>query len=96
MKSIEIILSENLSEQLTNGIRNVVEKEISLFLKRYEKPWLTVREVAEMLDLSEKTIQNYRADGKLTFIRLDRKVYIERAELDRFMEANKINREGLS
>jgi excisionase family DNA binding protein len=85
MKTITILLGEDLSRQLTQEIRSVVSSEISKFLKRYEKPWLTVREVAEMLNLSEKTIQNYRSQGKIAYTRLDRKVYISRKELDRFM-----------
>lgn len=50
---------------------------------------LTAKEAAEMLSLSERTIQRYLKSGELTFIRLGRSVRIELKDLEEFVERGK-------
>ena len=48
--------------------------------------YLTVREVAEMLQLNEVTIRRYIGEGKIKAYKFGRNYRIEKEELDRFLE----------
>jgi excisionase family DNA binding protein len=50
---------------------------------------LTVKEAAEMLSLSERTIQRYLKSGELSCVRLGRSVRIELKDLEEFVEKKK-------
>lgn len=49
----------------------------------------TIPEAAELLRLSYWTVRKDIRDGKLTPVRLGRRVLIEEAELERFVAENK-------
>ena len=51
------------------------------------KELLTVREVAELLQLHEVTIRRYIRDGKLESVRIGRNVRVPRAALEAFMSS---------
>ena len=51
--------------------------------------FLTKKEVAEKLRVTTRTINNYMAQGKLSFIRLSPKIVFFRAtEIEAFLEEN--------
>lgn len=50
---------------------------------------LTVKEAAEILSLSERTIQRYLKSGELACVRLGRLVRIEVKDLEEFVEKKK-------
>jgi excisionase family DNA binding protein len=53
--------------------------------------YFTVHEVAKLLKLNPLTIYGYINEGKLNAIKISRYYRIEKSELDRFLEAHKLN-----
>lgn len=51
--------------------------------------FLTIKEVADILQLHFQTVLNYIKSGKLNAIRLDKGYRISRKDLDEFIENNK-------
>ena len=50
----------------------------------------TTEEVAKMLDVSKRTLQNYRDTGKISFSQVGRKIYYQRRDVELFIKKNKI------
>lgn len=65
-------------EQVRNGGQTMPEKLV----------W-SVREAGHALGLSSWTIRRYIKTGKLTAVRLNRRVFVEPAECRRFIEQNR-------
>lgn len=53
------------------------------------KPLKSVEEAAGLLGISPWTVRSYVRDGKLRPVRLGRRVLLEEAELERFIERSK-------
>lgn len=74
-------------------------KWLSSFLEGYRPPldgerYLTDREVAELLRVSRRTLQEYRNDRLLPYILLDGKVLYPESGLREVLEANYRKAEG--
>jgi excisionase family DNA binding protein len=50
---------------------------------------LTVKQAAEYVARSEQAVQHLIASGKLRTVRSDRRVFLDREDLDRWIEENK-------
>lgn len=50
---------------------------------------LTVRQAAEYLGRSEQAVQHLVSAGKVPTVRADRRVFVDRCDLDRWIEENK-------
>ena len=56
------------------------------------KKLLNTREAAKYLGLAEQTLHNYRFNRKPpSYIKLSRRILYELAELDKFIESNRVN-----
>ena len=55
------------------------------------KKWLTTEQVCWMLDISKRTLQNYRDQRRLPFYQVGRKIYFKGADVDAFLEQHHIN-----
>ncbi|MEO6962224.1 MAG: helix-turn-helix domain-containing protein [Puia sp.] len=55
---------------------------------------LTGTKVCEMLDISPRTLQNYRDRGMISFSQVGRKIYYTTEEVEIFIEKHKIGRIG--
>ena len=55
-----------------------------------EKRWLTIKDLSNYIDLSEKAIRNMIWRGQLPHIKIGRRVRFDRFEIDRWLEKQKI------
>ena len=83
--------TESVTVLLQNMQKN--SKWLSGFLESYSPPldgerYLTDKEVAELLRVSRRTLQEYRNNRILPFILLDGKVLYPESELRKVLEAN--------
>ena len=82
-------------EPVATAIQNMLKgsKWLSAFLESYRPPldgehYLTDKEVAEMLRVSRRTLQEYRNDRKIPFIIFGGKVLYRETDIERILEEN--------
>lgn len=51
--------------------------------------YYTIKEVAEMLKVTERSIHYWKKDGKIKFVKVGRNVRVSETELKRFLEGEK-------
>lgn len=68
--TIEITLSDKLLEEMTAAIKQAAKEELPKYRDSFRKDWLSTKEVMELLDVSRKTLQNYRRERKLAYSQL--------------------------
>lgn len=68
--SIEIKISDKLLEEFTIAIKQAVKEELPKYQDSFRKDWLTTEEVMELLNVSRRTLQNYRKEGKISYTQL--------------------------
>lgn len=61
--------------------------------KKREIRWLTIREAARYMRMSQSKIYELMADGRLAFIKIDSKRLIDIRDIDQLMMRNKIDPE---
>ena len=87
-----ILLPETEYEELTAKIDQVNEKLDDLFSNPPQDSkcldWLTSDEVIKLLQISRKTLQNYRDDNLIGFTRINRKIYYSKAEIEQLLREN--------
>jgi excisionase family DNA binding protein len=54
--------------------------------------YLTIKEVADMLQLTERGIQKWVREGKIVAMKLGREYRIEKNDLEEFLESRKNNK----
>jgi excisionase family DNA binding protein len=59
---------------------------LSLLAKR----WLTGDEVAHLLGISKRTLQNYRDQRKLPFSQIGRKIYYKASDIEEYLASHYI------
>lgn len=52
--------------------------------------WLTGDHVCHILEISKRTLQNYRDRGILPFAQIGRKIYYKATDLDEFLESHHV------
>ena len=88
----ELIMPHNV------GVKNVLEnmKELLVLYKKVTgnyrplldgERYLTDREVAQILKVSRRTLQEYRNNGVIPYILLGGKVLYRESDLERFLES---------
>ena len=71
------------------GIKNEL-----LYIREYFHPllkgeiYLTGEQVCEMLHISKRTLQQYRDDGLIPFIKLERKILFRESDIIKVLEVN--------
>src|SRR5438270_11119050 len=51
----------------------------------WDDEYLTVKEIAERLKLNQQTVRNWIDDGRLSAVRIGRRVRVRRVDLDRIL-----------
>ena len=59
-------------------------------IQKGEDEYLSCKQVCEELGISSRTFQRYRDEHRIAFIQRGRKIYVKRADLNTFQEANRI------
>ena len=71
------------------GIKNEL-----LYIRKYFHPllkgeiYLSGEQVCEMLHISKRTLQQYRDDGLIPFIKLERKILFRESDIRKVLEDN--------
>ena len=71
------------------GIKNEL-----LYIRKYFHPllkgeiYLSGEQVCEMLHISKRTLQQYRDDGQIPFIKLERKILFRESDIVKVLEDN--------
>lgn len=83
------ILPQNEWEEIKQRISNI-EDSLKTKGEQPSNELLTSKEVVRILGISEKTWQKYRKERRIPFSQTGRKIYVQRKNLDEFMNNHKI------
>ena len=85
----------NSNEDMLALLEDVVGiKNELLYIREYFHPllqgeiYLTGEQVCEMLHISKRTLQQYRDDGLIPFIKLERKILFRESDIVKVLEDN--------
>ena len=92
LNNLVSILNTSDLNSLTSAISNIELILDKLVEERTETntKFLTSEEVCEMLQLSSRTLQKYRDEGRIRFAKLDRKIIYKLSDVEDFVEANMV------
>ena len=88
MTTVKFIDSDSYVE-LLNKIE-LIDEKLSSFSKEKSnrKKWLTNKEVCEILDVTTRTLQNYRDNGVLSFSKAGSMIYYKEEDIEEFLLHN--------
>ncbi|KQB42843.1 putative DNA-binding protein [Flavobacterium daejeonense] len=87
--AVEIITKEDLNEfrlQLLQELLQILQVK-----PQQTKQWLKSNEVRKLLNISPGTLQNLRINGTITYTKIGGILYYSSADLDKLLEANKVD-----
>jgi len=87
--AIEVITREDLNEfrsLLLNDLKEILQSK-----PEQTKQWLKSNEVRKLLNISPGTLQNLRINGTITYTKIGGILYYSSADLDKLLEANKVD-----
>lgn len=87
MSNLIVINQETVNEFnfKLNSILEILEnKQDSL------KEWLSAKEAMSILEIKQTTLWSYRKAGKLTYTKINKKVFFLRKDILKLLEQNKI------
>jgi len=88
--TVQITLNEELLNTFTSAIKEAVKEELPNHRDSFRKDWLSTEEVMEMLNVSRRTIQSYRDEGKIPYFQSGRKILYPREGIEDYLRANMI------
>ena len=80
-----IILSKEQFDQLIAKIDDINERLQNTNPKRTET-YLNNKQFMEMLDVSLRTVQTWRDEGKITFSQVGNKIYYKLSDVEKFIQ----------
>lgn len=83
-----IIISKNEFNELIEKIDSLKLQLDNLDLAKTKKRWLSIPETCEYLDVSKRTLQNYRDKGLISFSQYANKILFRLEDLDDFLMSN--------
>lgn len=86
--TIQITVSDELLKALTQAVKEAVKEELPKYQNSFQKDWLSTEEVMEMLNVSRRTVQNYRNEGKISYFQQGRKILYPREGIEEFLRKN--------
>jgi len=90
LRSLIIEIRDDLVDELKAQRRGALSTEAPTSIER--KKYLSIEEAAAFLGISDKTLRNWRLQGKVTVVKFGRAVRISRAEIERIAEEGTIER----
>ena len=87
MSNLVLIAQTALNEfnSKLDSILNQLEKKQEL-----QKEWLSANEAMQILGIKQTTLWSYRKEGKLTFTKVNKKVYFLKRDILKLLDQNKI------
>ena len=83
----EISELKKIQEVTLSLVREIVNNGASYGKEQY----YDLTDLEKIFHVSRRTIFKWKAEGKLNFSQIGKKLYITQAELDNFLKKNKIN-----
>lgn len=84
-----------IPQSYLDDIKDGLEEIKTLFREKSKAEiggqWIESIEVRKRLGVSQKTWQTYRDERRIPFSQFGRKIYVKRADLEKFMEQHYIN-----
>jgi hypothetical protein len=87
MKNL-VVMNEELVTQFNaklDSILNQLEKKQEL-----QREWLSANEAMQILGIKQTTLWSYRKEGKLTFTKVNKKVYFLKKDILKLLNQNKV------
>ena len=87
MKNL-VVMNEELVNQFNDkldSILNQLEKKQEL-----QREWLSANEAMQILGIKQTTLWSYRKEGKLTFTKVNKKVYFLKKDILKLLNQNKV------
>lgn len=88
--TITIHFDSDLLENFEQVIKDSVKAQLPQLRDSFQKDWLSTEEVMEMMNVSRRTVQNYRDEGKIPYTQEGRKILYPRDGVEDFLRANMI------
>jgi excisionase family DNA binding protein len=89
--TIQITFSDEILDEITKAIKEAVKEELPKYKNSFRKDWLSTEEVMEMLNVSRRTVQNYRDEGKISYFQKGRKILHPREGIEDFLNDNMVH-----
>lgn len=84
------VVPQSFLDGLMDEVKEVKEILKSKSEDEINSQWIESSKARKILGVSAKTWQTYRDERRIPFSQFGRKIYVKRADLDAFMEANYI------
>ncbi|WP_417858838.1 helix-turn-helix domain-containing protein [Xanthomarina gelatinilytica] len=79
----KIIQLENISKvELFEHLESIIDKKLSILANTDENEKLSIKDVSDELGVAELTVHNYIKKGILPALKIGRRVFIKRTDLD--------------
>ncbi len=84
------VIPQSFLDGLMDEVKEVKEILKSKSEDEINSQWIESSKARKILGVSQKTWQTYRDERRISFSQFGRKIYVKRADLEGFMEANYI------
>lgn len=88
--NITIQFDADLLQTFENLIKEAVKEQLPQLRNSFQKNWLSTEEVMEMMNVSRRTVQNYRDEGKISYSQDGRKILYPRESIEKYLRENMI------
>ena len=92
IKAMQVITIESDAFQKFVNIMKGLEKRFAELKEEAAKPlgevWMGNEEVCRLLNISKRTLQNYRDDNLIPFSQINHKIYYRASDIERFLNKN--------
>lgn len=85
---VEEQVIESVAEQFRR-LTDKVEEVCDVYRVKGAKEYLDNQDVCLRLNISKRTLQNYRNTGKLPFTRIGQKIYYRTRDIEKFLNEDK-------
>lgn len=85
---VEEQVIESVAEQFRR-LTDKVEEVCDVYRGKGAKEYLDNQDVCLRLNISKRTLQNYRNTGKLPFTRIGQKIYYRTRDIEKFLNEDK-------
>ncbi|MBU2915953.1 helix-turn-helix domain-containing protein [Reichenbachiella agariperforans] len=89
MTTNDLLTKQDLAD-FEKRVNDKLQQALAYSEKATTKKWLRSKEVAKMLGISTSSLQNFRINGTLPFIKLDGTILYDYDEIMAVMKANQV------
>ena len=81
-----------INQETINEFNLKLDSIISKLENKQDNPkeWLSAKETMDILGIKQTTLWSYRKEGKLSFTKINKKVYFLRKDILKLLDQNKV------